>query len=68
MWKSRLYAYTSYKRMVVEWENQIELKVTKYISANVFLYPRFDDSGTRHDIHGYWQFMEYSSLGLSYNF
>ena len=68
MWKSRLYAYTSYKRMVVEWENQIELKVTKYISANVFLYPRFDDSGTRHDIHGYWQFMEYSSLGLSYTF
>ena len=54
--------------MVVEWENQIELKVTKYISANVFLYPRFDDSGTRHDIHGYWQFMEYSSLGLSYTF
>jgi len=68
MWKSRLYAYTSYKRMVVEWENQIEFKVTKYISANVFLYPRFDDSGTRHDIHGYWQFMEYSSLGLSYTF
>lgn len=67
-WKSRLYGYTSYKRMVVEWENQIELKVTKYISANVFLYPRFDDSGTRHDIHGYWQFMEYSSLGLSYTF
>ena len=67
-WKSRLYAYTSYKRALVEWENQIEFKVTKYISANLFLYPRFDDSSVRDDDHGYWQFMEYSSLGLSYTF
>lgn len=67
-WKSRLYAYTSYKRALVEWENMIEFKVTKYISANLFLYPRFDDSSVRDDEHGYWQFMEYSSLGLSYTF
>jgi hypothetical protein len=67
-WKSRLYGYTSYKRALIEWENQIEFKVTKYISANLFLYPRFDDSGKRDDDHGYWQFMEYSSLGLSYAF
>lgn len=68
IWKSRLYAYTSYKRTLVEWENQIEFKATKYISANLFLYPRFDDSSKKHDSHGYWQFMEYSSLGLSYTF
>jgi hypothetical protein len=67
-WKSRLYGYTSYKRALIEWENQIEFKVTKYISAHLFLYPRFDDSGKRDDDHGYWQFMEYSSLGLSYAF
>ncbi|MBR1546880.1 MAG: DUF3078 domain-containing protein [Prevotella sp.] len=67
-WKSRLYAYTSYKRALVEWENQIEFKVTKYISANLFLYPRFDDAATRDSDNGYWQFMEYSSLGLSYTF
>lgn len=67
-WKSRLYAYTSYRRAMIEWENQFEFKVTKYISANLFLYPRFDDSAVRNDSHGYWQFMEYSSLGLSYSF
>jgi Protein of unknown function (DUF3078). len=67
-WKSRLYAYTSYKRALIEWENQIEFKVTKYISANLFLYPRFDDAAVRDVDHGYWQFMEYSSLGLSYSF
>ena len=67
-WKSRLYAYTSYKRALIEWENQIEFRVSKYISANLFLYPRFDDAGFRDDDHGYWQFLEYSSLGLSYTF
>lgn len=67
-WKTRLYAYTSYKRALIEWENQIEFKVTKYISANLFLYPRFDDAATRDDDNGYFQFMEYSSLGLSYIF
>ena len=68
IWKSRLYAYTSYRRALIEWENQIEFKVTKYISANVFLYPRFDDAAIRDTNSGYWQFMEYSSLGLSYSF
>lgn len=67
-WKTRLYAYTSYKRALVEWENLFTLKVSKYISANLFLYPRFDDSGKRDDDLGYFQFQEYSSLGLSYTF
>ena len=67
-WKTRLYGFTSYKRGLIEWENLITLKVSKYISANLFLYPRFDDSGTRDDDMGYFQFQEYSSLGLSYTF
>ena len=66
-WKSRLYAYTSYHRGLVEWENQFELKVTKYISANLFLYPRFDDSAPRDKDWGYFQFQEWSSIGLSYS-
>ena len=67
-WKTRLYAFTSYKRAEIEWENTFALKVTKYITANLFLFPRFDDSNTRDDDLGYWQFKEYSSLGFSYNF
>ena len=67
-WKSRLDAFTSYKRALVEWENTFKLQVSKYISANLYLYPRFDDSGSRDDELGYFQFMEYSSLGLSYSF
>ena len=67
-WKTRLFAYTSYHRGLIEWENQFELKVTKYISANLFLYPRFDDANARDDDMGYFQFQEYSSIGLTYNF
>ena len=68
LWKSRFYANTSYRRTLVEWENQFELKVSKYISANLFLYPRFDDSNAWDSDLGYFQFQEYSSLGLTYTF
>jgi len=67
-WKTRLYAFTSYKRFELEWENTFELRVSKYITANLFLFPRFDDSGVRDDDHGYWQFKEYSSIGFAYKF
>ena len=67
-WKSRFYAFTSYKRTEIEWENTFTLQVSKYISANIFLYPRFDDAGSRDSELGYWQFKEYSSLGFNYTF
>ena len=68
LYKTRFYANTSFHRALVEWENQFELKVSKYISANLFLYPRFDDSNAPDDDMGYFQFQEYSSLGLTYTF
>ena len=67
-WKTRVYGFTSYHRSEVEWENTFTLRVSKYISANLFLFPRFDDANKRDDDLGYWQFKEYSSLGFSYNF
>ena len=67
-WKTRLYAFTSFERAEVEWENTFQLKVSKYITANIFLFPRFDDANTPDDDMGYWQFKEYTSIGLSYSF
>ena len=67
-WKSRFYAFTSYKRAEIEWENTFELRVSKYISANLFLYPRFDDAGAKDDDLGYLQFKEFSSVGFTYAF
>ena len=67
-WKSRFYGFSSYHRAELEWENTFTLRVSKYISANLFLFPRFDDANIRDSDLGYWQFKEYSSLGFSYNF
>lgn len=67
-WKSRFYAYTTYERLQMEWENTITLNISKYISTNIFLYPRFDDGGNYDEGLGYWQFKEYCSLGFSYAF
>ncbi len=67
-WKSRFYEFTSFHRAQIEWENTFALRVSKYITANLFLYPRFDDSNNPDDNLGYWQFKEYSSLGFAYNF
>ena len=49
-------------------ENTFELRVTKYISANLFLFPRFDDAYKYDADLGYLQFKEFSSLGFAYTF
>ncbi|MCH5306901.1 MAG: DUF3078 domain-containing protein [Prevotella sp.] len=65
-WKTRLFAITTYSQSKIEWENQFEFRLTKYISANLFIYPRFDDSNKRDENMGYFQLQEWSSIGLSY--
>ncbi len=67
-WKTRLYGYTTYKRAELEWENTITFQFNKYISTNLFLYPRFDDGVKRKEGQSYWQFKEYASVGFSYSF
>ena len=67
-WKSRFYGYTTYERVQLEWENTVSLSIGKYISTNLFFYPRFDDAASRDEKFGYWQFKEYWSLGFSYDF
>ena len=67
-WKTRLYGYTTYERAELEWENTITFQFNKYISTNVFLYPRFDDGTKRKEGESYWQFKEFASIGFSYSF
>jgi hypothetical protein len=40
----------------------------KWISAQLFVYPRFDDNVERGTSHGYWQFKEFASIGFQYVF
>ena len=69
-WQTRLYAYTTYKRAEVEWENTFTFQLSKYISTKVFVYPRFDDSSPskKDSKYGYFQLKEYWSLGFNYSF
>lgn len=68
-WKTRLYGYTTYERMEMEWENTVTFQFNKYISSNLFFYPRFDDGTSgRDESLGYWQFKEYMSIGFAYSF
>lgn len=66
--ETRLWAYTSYKNVQAEWENTFSYQFSKYIAAKLFLYPRFDDCVARDEEYGYFQFREYTSLGLSFTF
>ena len=67
-WKTRLYGYTTYERAEIEWENTLTFLFNRFISTNVFLYPRFDDGVARDGHNGYWQFKEYASVGFAYSF
>ena len=67
-WKTRLYGYTTYERAEVEWENTISFQFNKYITSNLFIYPRFDDGAKEDESHGYWQLKEYMSIGFAYSF
>ena len=67
-WQTRLYGYTTYSRAEVEWENTFTFQFNKFISSKLFVYPRFDDGGTRDEKHGYLQMREFVSIGFSYSF
>lgn len=68
-WEARIYWFSDYKNTLIEWENTFNFKVNRFLSAKVFLYPRFDDSVERKEPEdSFFQFNEIFSLGLDFNF
>lgn len=67
-WQGRIYFFTDYSKTQVEWENTFNFSINKYLSARLFLYPRFDDSVKENKDKKYMQFNELLSLGLNLNF
>ena len=70
-WRCRLYCFTSYEYVEGEMENVFSFQFNKYISTEVNTLWRFDDNrDMKYYDHtlGYFQFKEFFSLGLSYNF
>ena len=73
LWVNRMYWFSNFDYHIWEWENNFNFTVTKLITANLHLYPRFDNSnknyrsGKDHD-GTYLMFKELISLGLTYHF
>lgn len=60
-WTSRLYCFTSYKSIMAEFENTLSFSISRYFSARIYAYPRFDDSRD-HQL----QMKEMLTFGFSY--
>lgn len=71
LWKCRYYYFTSYKYAEAEFENIFQYRFSRYIAAELYTLWRFDDNRSPDyydDNLGYFQFKEYCTLGLTYNF
>ena len=80
-WASRLYWFSNFKMTRIENENTFNFTINKYLSAKLFLNPRYEDIkyyNVKHNEDGsltddsaretYWMFKEFLSLGLNYDF
>lgn len=67
-WSCRLYAFYDYDNFKAEWENTINLRINKYLTTQLFLYPRFDNGVQKQEGQSYFQFNEYLSVGLDLSF
>ena len=80
-WSSRLYWFSNFKMTRLENENTFNFTINKYLSATVFMNPRYEDTkyynvkrnedGSLTDDSAretYWMFKEFLSLGLNYDF
>lgn len=67
-WTGRIYWFTDYSNTQLEWENTFNLTINRYLSAKLFIYPRFDDNVVRKEGQSYFQFNELLSLGFNIDF
>lgn len=60
-WSSRLYYFTPYTSIQVEFENTFNFKISRFFTARIYAYPRFDDSRDTET-----EFKEMLTVGFSY--
>ena len=67
-WTSKFDYFTTYKKVIANWENTLNFQVSRYLSTKIFFHTRFDDGVTLSgDNKTYFQFKEMLTFGLSYN-
>ena len=66
-WKSRYKYFTSYDRVVADFENSLDFAVNRFFSTLLFLHLRFDDGVTKaNDTDSFLQWSQLISFGFSY--
>lgn len=66
-WKSRLYYFTSYDRILGEFENSLDLAVSRFFSTLIYVNLRYDDAVSEKDKNlGQIQLNEILSFGFKY--
>ena len=66
-WKSRLKYFTSYDRVVAEFENSLDFAVNRFFSTLVFLHIRYDDGVTKvNETDSFFQWNQLISFGFNY--
>lgn len=68
-WNARIYWISDFSYTNIEMENTFNLTINKYLSARLFVYPKFDDSSEKYQSEGgsYFMMKEMLSVGFSYN-
>lgn len=66
-WYSRFYYFTSYDRMLGEFENRLTMTISRFFSTNISLNLRYDDAVAKNeDFDSYLQINELLSFGFNY--
>ena len=65
-WYSRFYYFTSYERMLGEFENRLTMAISRFFSTTISLNVRYDDAAQRSDDWNYFQINELLSFGFNY--
>lgn len=66
-WQSRVYYFTTYDKVIGEFENTLILAVSRFFSTRIYCHLRFDDGVEREDPDkSYFQVNELLSFGFNY--
>lgn len=68
-WNARMYWISNFSYTNIEWENTFNLTINKYLSARLFVYPKFDDSSAKYrsEDGSFFMVKEMLSVGFNYN-
>lgn len=67
VWESKFEYFTTYEKVIANWENTFNFVLNRYLSTKVFLHARFDDGvALTEENRTHFQFQEMLTFGLNY--